>query len=190
MVLYIFYCYNIEVITNKIGDGKMSYIKTKINGLKFKKTTEEDALTLLNFIKKIAVYEKMLDDVVATEETLKESIFKNNRAEALLIEFNGKIIGYIIYFFNFSTFIGREGLYLEDIYIDPEYRGNGIGKEAFETLVHIAKENKCERMEWVCLDWNEPSLRFYDSIGAKQMNEWIIHRLDKDALDKIHNEGL
>lgn len=168
----------------------MSYIKTKINGLRFKKTTEDDVLTLLNFIKKIAVYEKMLDDVVATEETLKESIFKNNRAEALLIEFNGKIIGYIIYFFNFSTFIGREGLYLEDIYIDPEYRGNGIGKEAFETLVHIAKENKCERMEWVCLDWNEPSLRFYDSIGAKQMNEWIIHRLDKDALDKIHNEGL
>lgn len=168
----------------------MNYIETKINGLKFKKATEMDASTLLSFIKKIAVYEEMLDDVTATEESLKESIFKNNRAEALLIEFNNNVVGYIIYFFNFSTFIGREGLYLEDIYIDPEYRGKGIGKEAFEILVHIAKNNKCERMEWVCLDWNKPSLEFYNSIGAKQLNEWIIHRLDKNALDKIYNEGL
>ncbi|MDR5587651.1 MULTISPECIES: GNAT family N-acetyltransferase [Clostridium] len=168
----------------------MGYIETKIKGLKFKKTTEEDIPAILEFIKKIAVYEKMLDEVVATEETLRESIFENNRAHALIIEFNNKVIGYIIYFFNFSTFIGRAGLYLEDIYIDPEYRGNGIGKEAFETLVHIAKEEKCERMEWVCLDWNESSLNFYESIGAKQMNEWIIHRLDKEAIQKIDECGL
>ncbi|WP_252225444.1 GNAT family N-acetyltransferase [Clostridium sp. ZBS2] len=168
----------------------MGYIETKIKGLKFKKTTEEDIPAILEFIKKIAVYEKMLDEVVATEEILRESIFENNRAHALIIEFNNKVIGYIIYFFNFSTFIGRAGLYLEDIYIDPEYRGNGIGKEAFETLVHIAKEEKCERMEWVCLDWNESSLNFYESIGAKQMNEWIIHRLDKEAIQKIDECGL
>ncbi|ACD53148.1 GNAT family N-acetyltransferase [Clostridium botulinum] len=168
----------------------MGYIETKIKGLKFKETTEEDIPAILEFIKKIAVYEKMLDQVVATEETLKESIFQNNRAHALLVEFNDKVIGYIIYFFNFSTFIGKAGLYLEDIYIDPEYRGNGIGKEAFATLIHIAKEEKCERMEWVCLDWNEPSLNFYESIGAKQMKEWIIHRLDKEAIQKIDKYGL
>ncbi|MBW6409184.1 GNAT family N-acetyltransferase [Clostridium weizhouense] len=168
----------------------MNYIETKINGLIFKKTSEKDIPIILEFIKKIATYEKMLDQVMATEEKLRESIFQNNRAHALLIEFNNKIIGYIIYFFNFSTFIGRAGLYLEDIYIEPEYRGNGLGKEAFETLIHIAKEEKCERMEWVCLDWNEPSLKFYKSIGARQMNDWIIHRLDKNVIDKIDREGI
>lgn len=168
----------------------MNYIETKIKGLRFKKTTEEDIDSIMEFIKKIAIYEKMENEVVATEESIRESIFENNRAEALLIDFNEKIVGYIIYFYNFSTFIGREGLYLEDIYIDPEYRGHGIGKEAFATLVHIAKENKCERMEWVCLNWNEPSLKFYKSIGAKQMDQWIIHRLDKNAIDKIEKDGL
>jgi len=168
----------------------MDYIETKTNGLKFKITTEEDIPVILYFIKQIAIYEKMLDKVTATEESLKKSIFENNRAEALLIEFNNEVIGYIIYFFNFSTFVGREGLYLEDLYIKPEYRGNGIGKKSFEVLVNIAKENKCERLEWVCLEWNEPSLKFYKNIGAKQMNEWIIHRLDKEAIDKINEKGL
>ncbi len=168
----------------------MDYIETKINGVKFKRTTEDDIPIILDFIKQIAIYEKMLDKVTATEESLKKSIFENNRAEALLIEFNNEVIGYIIYFFNFSTFVGREGLYLEDLYIKPEYRGNGIGKKSFELLAHIAKENKCERLEWVCLDWNEPSLKFYKNIGAKQMNEWIIHRLDKEAIDKINENGI
>ena len=168
----------------------MDYIETKMKGLKFKIATEQDIPVILDFIKQIAIYEKMLDKVSATEESLKESIFDNNRAEALLIEFNNEVIGYIIYFFNFSTFVGREGLYLEDLYIKPEYRGNGIGKKSFELLVHIAKENKCERLEWTCLDWNEPSLKFYKSIGAKQMNEWIIHRLDKEAIDKITDKDL
>jgi len=168
----------------------MDYIETKMKGLKFKIATEQDIPVILDFIKQIAIYEKMLDKVSATEESLKESIFDNNRAEALLIEFNNEVIGYIIYFFNFSTFVGREGLYLEDLYIKPEYRGNGIGKKSFELLVNIAKENKCERLEWTCLDWNEPSLKFYKSIGAKQMNEWIIHRLDKEAIDKITDKDL
>ena len=168
----------------------MNYIETKMNGLKFKRTIEQDIPVILDFIKQIAIYENMLDKVTATEESLKESIFDNNRAEALLIEFNNEVIGYIIYFFNFSTFVGREGIYLEDLYIKPEYRGKGIGKKSFEVLVNIAKENKCERLEWTCLDWNEPSLKFYKSIGAKQMNEWIIHRLDKEAIDKISENGL
>ena len=132
----------------------------------------------------------MLDKVIATEESLKESIFENNRAEALLIELDNKVIGYIVYFFNYSTFVGREGLYIEDIYIKPEYRGQGLGKICFEFLVKIAKEYKCQRVEWTCLDWNEPSLKFYKSIGAKQMNEWIIHRLDREAIDRISENGL
>lgn len=168
----------------------MSYIETKINGVKFKTTTEKDIPVILDFIKQIAIYENMLDKVVATEESLKESIFDKNRAEALLIELDNKAIGYIVYFFNYSTFVGREGLYIEDLYIKPEYRGQGIGKKSFELLVHIAKENKCERLEWTCLDWNEPSLKFYKSIGSKQMNEWIIHRLDKEAIDRINEKGL
>lgn len=168
----------------------MKYIETKLKKLRFKYASEEDIPVILDFIKKIAEYEKMLDQVVADEERLRESIFKNNRAEALLIEYDNKYIGYIIYFFNFSTFIGREGLYLEDIYILPEYRGRGIGKQAFEVLIKIAKENKCERVEWVCIDWNEPSLKFYESIGAKQKSEWIIHRLDKQAIDNIYENGI
>lgn len=168
----------------------MYYKETKMKGLKFKIATDQDIPVILDFIKQIAIYEKMLDKVSATEESLKESIFDNNRAEALLIEFNNEVIGYIIYFFNFSTFVGREGLYLEDLYIKPEYRGNGIGKKSFELLAHIAKENKCERLEWTCLDWNEPSIKFYENIGAKPMNEWIIHRLDKEAIEKINKKGL
>ena len=168
----------------------MNYIETKMNGLKFKRTAEHDIPVILDFIKQIAIYENMLDKITATEESLKESIFDNNRAEALLIEFNNEVIGYIIYFFNYSSFVGREGLYIEDLYIKPEYRGKGIGKKSFEVLVNIAKENKCERLEWTCLDWNEPSLKFYKSIGANQMNEWIIHRLDKETIDKISEKGI
>lgn len=168
----------------------MSHTENKTEQITFKTTTEKDIPVILDFIKQIAAYEKMLDKVVATEESLKESIFDNNRAEALLIESNNKVIGYIVYFFNYSTFVGREGLYIEDLYIKSEYRGQGIGKKCFEFLINIAKEHKCERVEWTCLDWNKPSLEFYKSIGAKQMNQWIIHRLDKEAIDRISKKGL
>lgn len=168
----------------------MSSDKKQMEPIRFKTTTEKDIPVILDFIKQIAIYEKMLDKVTATEQSLKESIFDNNRAEAILIELDNEVIGYIVYFFNYSTFIGREGVFIEDLYIKPEYRGQGIGKKCFEHIVHIAKEHKCERVEWTCLDWNEPSLRFYKSIGAKQMNEWIIHRLDKEAIHRIIENGL
>lgn len=162
----------------------------QLDQVRFIAATEKDVPVILDFIKQIATYENMLDKVIATEESLKESIFENNRAEALLIELDNKVIGYIVYFFNYSTFVGREGLYIEDIYIKPEYRGQGLGKICFEFLVKIAKKYKCQRVEWTCLDWNEPSLKFYKSIGAKQMNEWIIHRLDKEEIDRISEKGL
>lgn len=162
----------------------------QLEQIRFITATEKDVPVILDFIKQIATYENMLDKVIATEESLKESIFDNNRAEALLIELDNKVIGYIVYFFNYSTFVGRDGIYIEDIYIKPEYRGQGLGKKCFEFLVKIAKEHKCQRVEWTCLDWNEPSLKFYKSIGAKQMKEWIIHRLDKEEIDRISEEGL
>lgn len=167
----------------------MGVNEAKINDVEFKRATEKDVPIILDFIRQMAVYEKMLDKVKATEESLKESIFDNNRAEALLIKVNGEFVGYIMYFFNFSTFVGREGIFLEDIYINPEYRGMGIGKKVFRLLASIAKENNYERIEWTCLDWNEPSLKFYKSMGAKTMNEWIIHRLDKEAIDELIKKG-
>lgn len=166
----------------------MRYVESKIKGLKIRHALEEDIPVILDFIKQIAIYENILDQVVATEESLKKSIFEDNRAKVLLMEFNDETIGYITYFFNFSTFLGRAGIYVEDIYINKKYRGMGIGKQAFNTLVHIAKENECERIEWTCLEWNEPSLNFYKSIGAKKNTEWILHRLDKQGIDKIYNQ--
>lgn len=153
--------------------------------VKFRTTNEKDIPLILDFIKQIAIYENMLDKVNATEESLKESIFDNNRAEAIFIELDNDVIGYIIYYFNFSTFAGREGLYLEDLYIKPDYRKKGIGKKAFKFLAEIAKENKCGRMEWTCLDWNKSSLDFYKSIGANQKNEWILHRLEKEGIERL-----
>lgn len=166
----------------------MKNIGDKIKGLKIKHAVEKDIPVLLDFIKQMATYENMLDQVVATEQSLKQIIFDNNRAKALLINLDDVVIGYVIYFFNFSTFLGRAGIYIEDLYINEKYRGKGVGRQAFNTLVHIAKENKCERIEWTCLNWNEPSLNFYKSIGAKKNTEWILHRLDNQEIDKIYNQ--
>lgn len=167
----------------------MDYINTNIKSVKFRKTTKEDAKIILELIKELAAYEKMIGYVEATEERLIESIYEKHQAEALLIEYNEKVVGYIIYYYNFSTFVGRAGLYLEDIYIRPEYRGRGIGKEVFNVLAKIAKEEKCERFEWVCLDWNKSSLEFYSRLGAEKQKQWIIHRLDKKSIEEISENG-
>lgn len=163
----------------------MGYLNTEIQNLKLRKTTENDVKLILHFIKEIAKYEKMSDEVIATEESLRESIFKNKRAEVLIVEWDEKPIGYALYFFNFSTFNGREGLYLEDIFIYPEYRGKGIGKQIFKLLAKIAIENKCMRMEWCCLNWNKPSINFYKSMGAIAMSEWTTYRLTGEEIEKV-----
>lgn len=163
----------------------MKYINTKIDGFKLRKTEIEDAYLILELIKEIAVYEKMLDEVVATEESIKDSIFKRKEAEALIAEFNGEPIGYVLYFFNYSTFIGKAGFYLEDIYIKPEYRGRGIGKEIFRIIANIAYEKGCERMEWSCLNWNAPSIEFYKSLGAFPMSEWTVYRLTREKIKEL-----
>lgn len=163
----------------------MKYYDTNIENLKIRETSEEDCSLILSLIKEIAEYEKMSDEVIATEESLKESIFKNNRAEVVILELDEKAVGYALFFYNFSTFIGKSGLYLEDIFIKKEARGKGIGKEVFKFLVKKAREEGCKRMEWTCLNWNEPSIKFYKSLGAVPMDEWTIYRLTEKEINRL-----
>lgn len=144
--------------------------------------TEQDAALILNFIKALAEYEKMSDQVVANEDLLREWIFEKKKAEVLFAMENGKEVGFALFFHNFSTFLGRAGIYLEDLFVNPEYRGHGHGKALIRELARITIERGCGRLEWCCLDWNQPSIDFYLSIGAKPMEEWTIYRLTGEAL--------
>ena len=163
----------------------MKYYDTNIENFKIRETRKEDVGLILSLIKEIADYENMVEDVIATEESLTKSIFIDKKAEVIIGELNGEPIGYALYFFNYSTFIGRAGLYLEDIYIKPEFRAGGIGKEIFKLLGKIAKENGCKRMEWTCLNWNKSSIKFYESMGAIPMDEWTVHRLQENEINKL-----
>ncbi len=145
---------------------------------------EDEAGLVLEFIRKIADYEKMLTDVEADEATIHDSLFVKHDAEVVFGCEDGTPIGFALFFHNFSTFVGRKGLYLEDLFVIPEKRGLGYGKALLLHLAHLAKERGCGRMEWVCLNWNTPSINFYKSLGAKPMDEWTIYRLDEDELKK------
>lgn len=150
-----------------------------------RKATEKDTSLILKFIKELAVYEKMEDQVVATERKLKEELFDKKGAEVIFVLEAGKEVGFALYFYNFSTFLGRAGLYLEDLFVYPEYRGKGYGKALLKHLAHLAVSRGCGRMEWCCLDWNKPSVDFYLSLGAKKMDEWTTFRIDGDTLEKF-----
>ena len=143
---------------------------------------EKDVSLILYFIKELADYEKMLSEVVATEEILREWIFEKNRAEVIFAMEDDKEIGFALFFHNFSTFLGRAGVYLEDLYVIPEYRGKGYGKALLKHLAKIAVERGCGRLEWWCLDWNQPSIDFYRSLGAQPMDEWTVYRISGDTL--------
>ena len=134
----------------------------------------EETSLVLEFIKKLAAYEKCSDEVVADEATLYQSLFVEKAAEVVFAEEDGVVIGFALFFHNFSTFVGRKGLYLEDLFIIPEKRGLGYGKAILKYLADIAVERNCGRMEWICLDWNTPSLAFYRSIGAFPLEEWTV----------------
>lgn len=149
----------------------------------------KDTALILWFIKELAVYEKMADEVVATEEMLAERLFDKGQAEVLFAVADGKEVGFALFFHNFSTFVGRAGLYLEDVYVLPEQRGKGYGKALLQTLAAIAVERGCGRMEWTCLDWNTPSIAFYRSLGAKPMDTWTTYRLAGDALERLARSG-
>lgn len=150
-----------------------------------RKAEREDVGLLLEFIRGIAKYEKMEDEVVATVEVLESEMFDHHSAEAIFAVVDGQEVGFALYFFNFSTFIGHSGLYLEDLFVWPEYRGRGYGKALLLHLVAMASERHCGRMEWSCLNWNKPSIDFYLSMGAIPMKEWTVYRLDAKALEKL-----
>ncbi len=145
---------------------------------------EEDIPALLGFIHEMAEYEKMSDQVTATEELLHKWIVEKEIAEVLIPTVDGKSVGYALFFHNFSTFVGKSGIYLEDVYIQPKYRGRGYGKAIFQKLAQIALERGCGRLEWVCLDWNQPSIDFYLSMEAEPQPEWTIYRLTGETLEK------
>lgn len=145
----------------------------------------KDTAIILNFIKDLAVYENMLDQVVATEELLGEWLFDKKAAEVIFALEDGKEVGFALFFHNFSTFLGRAGIYLEDLFVLPEYRGKGYGKGLLRKLAQIALERGCGRLEWACLDWNKPSIDFYLSLGAQPMDEWTTYRLTGETLHKM-----
>ena len=151
----------------------------------FRFAQEKDTALILYFIKELAKYEKMLDDVVATEEILKEWIFEKGKAEVIFALEDGVEVGFALFFHNFSTFLGRSGLYLEDLFVKPEFRGKGYGKALLKKLAQIAVERGCGRFEWSCLDWNKPSIDVYLSLGAKPMEDWTVYRLTGEALAKM-----
>lgn len=151
----------------------------------FRDAERKDVPLILQFIKEIAAYEKMSNQVIADETTLETWIFDKEKAEVFFVLEEGKEVGFALYFHNFSTFVGRGGIYLEDVYIRPEYRGKGYGKAILKKLAAIAVERGCGRMEWVCLDWNQPSIDFYLSLGAQPMSDWTLYRLTGDALAQL-----
>lgn len=147
--------------------------------------TENDCALILHFIRDLAEYEKMADQVVASEELLREWIFEKQKAEVLFVCEEGKELGFALFFHNFSTFLGRAGIYLEDLFVLPEYRGKGYGKALLKKLAQIAVERGCGRLEWSCLDWNSPSIDFYRSLGAIPMDDWTTYRLTGETLKKL-----
>jgi len=153
--------------------------------LEIKKATLPDIPTIKNFIMELAIYEKLENEVVVTDELLIENIFTNPIAHCVLAFENDTPIGFALYFYNYSTFIGRKGLYLEDLYVQPNYRGNGYGKKLLLHLVQTAKNEHCGRMEWSVLKWNKPAIDFYDRIGAEAMKEWMVYRLDEKSMQAL-----
>ena len=160
-----------------------------MNNVQFRYATENDAALVLEFIKGIATYEKMLDEVVNTEELIKEVVFGKGHAEVIFALDGEKEVGFALFFHNYSTFVGRAGIHLEDLFVWPEYRGKGYGKALFCEVARIAKERNCGRMEWTCLNWNTPSINFYLSMGAVPMDEWTTYRLTGEALDRMAKEN-
>jgi len=153
--------------------------------LTFRAAEEKDTGKILFFIRALAEYEKMENEVIATPELLSEWIFEKKKAEVIFPVVDGKEVGFALFFHNFSTFLGRAGLYLEDLFILEEYRGRGYGKATLKELARIAVSRGCGRLEWWCLDWNKPSIDFYRSLGAQPMDEWTTYRLTGETLLKM-----
>ena len=152
--------------------------------------TRQDVPLVLELIRELAEYEKLSHEVVATEDSLLEWLFGDRPvAEVLLAEYGTEAAGFALFFHNFSTFLGKPGIYLEDLYVRPRFRRSGIGKSMLAHLARLARERGCGRVEWSVLDWNEPSIRFYESLGAVAMDDWTVHRMTGEALERLADVG-
>ena len=153
--------------------------------MEFRIAERKDCALILSFIKELAKYEHLENEVVATEKLLEEWIFDKNKAEVLFVLEEGKEVGFALYFHNFSTFLGRAGIHLEDLFVLPEYRGKGYGKAILKKLAQITVQRGCGRLEWCCLEWNTPSINFYESLKAKPLSDWTIFRVTGDTLNEL-----
>jgi GNAT superfamily N-acetyltransferase len=164
-------------------------IKTMFENFIIRESNSSDVPIIFNFIKGLAAYEKLSHEVVATEEGLRRTLFGDNpKAEVILGYYKNDPVAFALFFYNYSTFLGKPGIYLEDLFVLPEMRGKGFGKVMLAYLAKLAKERDCGRLEWSVLDWNEPALKFYKSIGARKMEEWTTQRLDGDALSNLADQ--
>jgi GNAT superfamily N-acetyltransferase len=158
--------------------------------LNIRPATSADASTIATLVRELADYEKLLHEAKAQpQDFLRELSAENPVIRVLIAEWNGEPAGFALYFFNFSTFVGRPGLYLEDLFVRPPLRSHGIGRALLRALARVARDRGCGRMEWAVLDWNEPALKFYRSLGARQMKEWIVHRLTPVEIGKLAEEA-
>jgi GNAT superfamily N-acetyltransferase len=154
-----------------------------------KAATVDDVPIILGFIKELAEYEKLSHEVVATEELLRETLFGERQVGEIIIGYSDdQPVGFALFFHNFSTFLGRPGIYLEDLYVKSDFRGNGMGRKLLQYIATLAKERQCGRVEWSVLDWNEPSIKFYQSLGAKPLDDWTTFRLTGDSLEQLAAE--
>lgn len=163
----------------------LNRISTKIENFNLRFAEEKDTFIILDLIKGLAVYENMLQDVTATEEILKDSLFKRKSAEVIIGEYNDQVVCFALFFHNFSTFLGKPGIYLEDLFVKPEMRGRGFGESLISYIAKLAVERDCGRFEWSCLNWNEPSIKFYKQNGAVPMDEWTVYRVTGDKLIEL-----
>lgn len=165
-------------------------MKNKVQNIKFRYATIDDTELILHFIKELAEYEKLANEVVTNADELKKSMFgERPAAEVIFALVDDEEVGFVLFFHNFSTFLGRSGLYIEDLFVKPGFRGIGIGKAILSYMSSLALERNCGRVEWWVLNWN-PARKFYDSIGAKSMDEWVVYRLSGKELSSLADEGL
>lgn len=166
----------------------MQAMNTGIPDFTIRIATEADVPLILSFIKWLAAYEKLPDQVTGTEQILHDSLFVRHGAEVIIGEYRGEPVSFALFFHNFSTFQCLPGLYLEDLFVKEEFRGKGFGKAMLACLAHIAKERNCGRFEWICLDWNQSALAVYHALGARPMTGWTIQRLEGEALSALASE--
>ena len=177
-------------ISGRVADDdalwKISITMKTLENLLIRRANVEDVPVILELIRDLATYERAPEEVSATEEQLVEVLFGEKPAAEVLLVFEGKLpVGFAVYFYNFSTWLGRPGLYLEDLFVKPDKRGKGLGRALLVELAKIARDRGCGRMEWAVLDWNEPAIKFYQTLGAKPMDEWTVFRLTRDGIARL-----